>query len=294
MTPRPRRGHLLESLDDAPQCPVAGPAYVHQTQTVPPTTPAERFTLRLAPRQAPLRPPWSLAVSDGVRIHARERDTWCCLPTERTPAPAGWSVYGAQQAQAVAITGKSPCREIRENKPDSLPCVAIRCLRRQMVRRGSTSRFAPGLCDPFAARETGSRAHPTLFANTGNDSSRADPARGSRKLPQVPANPRNGSAGKPCTRPQIPAYPRSGRKPHDRPVTPEVAGSSPVAPVSLFVLQDGWICCLRRRPQVDSGSKGAANHIRLVTESSCKSGLSGQDALPLSEARCRRCSSGFR
>jgi hypothetical protein len=32
--------------------------------------------------------------------------------------------------------------------------------------------------------------------------------------------------------PGIPAYPRAARKRHDRPVTPEVAGSSPVAPVS--------------------------------------------------------------
>ena len=30
---------------------------------------------------------------------------------------------------------------------------------------------------------------------------------------------------------EIPVYPRSARKRHDRPVTPEVAGSSPVAPV---------------------------------------------------------------
>ena len=30
--------------------------------------------------------------------------------------------------------------------------------------------------------------------------------------------------------PGIPAYPRLGRKLRDRPVTPEVAGSSPVAP----------------------------------------------------------------
>jgi hypothetical protein len=32
--------------------------------------------------------------------------------------------------------------------------------------------------------------------------------------------------------PAIPAYPRLTRNQHDRPVTPEVAGSSPVAPVS--------------------------------------------------------------
>ena len=34
--------------------------------------------------------------------------------------------------------------------------------------------------------------------------------------------------------PQIPASPRSARKRHDRPVTPKVAGSSPVAPASPF------------------------------------------------------------
>lgn len=32
-----------------------------------------------------------------------------------------------------------------------------------------------------------------------HDSSRGDPARGSRKLRHVPANPRNGSGGKPCS-----------------------------------------------------------------------------------------------
>ncbi len=32
----------------------------------------------------------------------------------------------------------------------------------------------------------------------------------------------------------IPADPRSARKRHDRPVTPEVAGSSPVAPAEVF------------------------------------------------------------
>jgi hypothetical protein len=31
----------------------------------------------------------------------------------------------------------------------------------------------------------------------------------------------------------IPGYPRSGRKRHDRPVTPEVAGSSPVERLEL-------------------------------------------------------------
>jgi hypothetical protein len=43
-------------------------------------------------------------------------------------------------------------------------------------------------------------------------------------------------------RPGIPAYPRVGRKRQDRPVTPEVAGSSPVAPVKY--LQIGIFCWL--------------------------------------------------
>jgi hypothetical protein len=44
-------------------------------------------------------------------------------------------------------------------------------------------------------------------------------------LPAAPADPRSGI---------IPAYPRSARKRHHRPVTPEVAGSSPVAPVKAL------------------------------------------------------------
>jgi hypothetical protein len=40
----------------------------------------------------------------------------------------------------------------------------------------------------------------------------------------------------------IPAYPRQERKRQDRPVTPEVAGSSPVAPVKT--VQNGMFCCL--------------------------------------------------
>ncbi len=50
--------------------------------------------------------------------------------------------------------------------------------------------------------------------------------------------------------PGIPAYHRSGRKRQDRPVTPEVVGSSPVAPVKY--LQSGIFCCRswRKRPPV--------------------------------------------
>jgi hypothetical protein len=55
-------------------------------------------------------------------------------------ADPGWSVYGAQQAQPVAISGKSPSRGKRQNKPNLLPWVASGCRGRQMVRRGSAVR----------------------------------------------------------------------------------------------------------------------------------------------------------
>jgi hypothetical protein len=51
----------------------------------------------------------------------------------------------------------------------------------------------------------------------------------SRRYPRIPATARPKG---PLTT-GTPAYPRSARKRHDRPVTPEVAGSSPVAPVKL-------------------------------------------------------------
>ena len=53
----------------------------------------------------------------------------------------------------------------------------------------------------------------------------------------------------------IPAYPRSGRKRQDRPVTPEVAGSSPVASVFLKCLQTGNLLaslCRAARTEMDN------------------------------------------
>ena len=43
----------------------------------------------------------------------------------------------------------------------------------------------------------------------------------------------------------IPAYSRSARKHHDRPVTPEVAGSSPVAPAQAFACKRAGRVVLR-------------------------------------------------
>jgi hypothetical protein len=47
-----------------------------------------------------------------------EKDCGAELPTLRT---RGWSVYGAQQAQPVATTGKWAARGNRGNKPNLLP-----------------------------------------------------------------------------------------------------------------------------------------------------------------------------
>src|SRR5262249_46819787 len=61
--------------------------------------------------------------------------------------------------------------------------------------------------------------------------------RGSRtKSPQVPADARQSPQDEvrnALLTPQIPTDPRSDRKRHARPVTPEVAGSSPVAPAEV-------------------------------------------------------------
>src|SRR5918996_3160838 len=77
----------------------------------------------------------------------------------------------------------------------------------------------------------GSRPHRALFAiwATAHPALIPHEAPGNpRPHPRIPATMRAQAL---LTR-QIPAYPRSGRKHHDRPVTPEVAGSSPVAPVN--------------------------------------------------------------
>jgi hypothetical protein len=46
----------------------------------------------------------------------------------------------------------------------------------------------------------------------------------------MPGNPRKVTLREALLSRRIPAYPRPSRRHHDRPVTPEVAGSSPVAP----------------------------------------------------------------
>jgi hypothetical protein len=71
--------------------------------------------------------------------------------------------------------------------------------------------------------------------------------------------------------PGIPAYPRLARKHQDRPVTPEVAGSSPVAPVKLPANQHVVLSALtpefgrlhkRCSGRPETGEKGPGNPVR--------------------------------
>ena len=70
---------------------------------------------------------------------------------------------------------------------------------------------------------------------------RREVAGSSRRRPVVPAS----QVAKVLLMLEIPARSRSARNHQDRPVTPEVAGSSPVAPVKY--LQISIVCCLARR-----------------------------------------------
>src|SRR5436190_3729744 len=107
------------------------------------------------------------------------------------------------------------------------PCT--RHLRREGVaRRGATSthdhQHGWALSTPTPYRRTGAaasiapdiatafRAHPRAVRYRGNGAYRAHPARGSRKLPHAPGNPRKSTSRKPCSReesPPIPSQPRS-------------------------------------------------------------------------------------
>jgi hypothetical protein len=109
--------------------------------------------------------------------------------------------------------------------------------------RGRTRRTSPR---PIARRRRWrSRGSAGGRARAGRAASPARSLPGQRRIPLSSRRSRPEVPG--CSRqsPQrqglkalllhgIPAYPRSARKPQDRPVTPEVAGSSPVAPVALL------------------------------------------------------------
>jgi hypothetical protein len=86
-----------------------------------------------------------------------------------------------------------------------------------------------GAPTPSLALNAASRTAPA-----GSSRQRRIPRSSRRRSPEAPANPGQSpqrQGRKTLLTVGIPAYPRSARKRQDRPVTPEVAGSSPVAPV---------------------------------------------------------------
>jgi hypothetical protein len=145
----------------------------------------------------------------------------------------------------------------------SVPCTLGRAISRRLHGRGGASpRAAAALRGKrFLIRISGrrgrpgkhsSRTHPVVvqYDNLG---SRTHPAGGGRKRPEAPPDARPSPQAperKELLWRRIPAYHRSTRKCHDRPVTPEVAGSSPVAPVKVPANRHIVLPCLtpgRRR-----------------------------------------------
>ena len=66
------------------------------------------------------------------------------------------------------------------------------------------------------------------------------------RFPVIPAS----HVAKVLRMPEIPAHSRSARNHQDRPVTPEVAGSSPVAPVENSLENHLFCCHVRKRHRV--------------------------------------------
>jgi hypothetical protein len=103
------------------------------------------------------------------------------------------------------------------------PPVATSCLSRSMVRRESVAR-------PTAAPQTKAPASHPLCDET-MDPSRIHPARGRRRAPTVPANPRK----RPDEMPALAGNPRLRRRSPERPAwlcKPEVSGSIPVGSIA--------------------------------------------------------------
>jgi hypothetical protein len=152
-----------------------------------------------------------------------------------------WSIYGAERSQPVATGGKWDCPENGSNKPKPLPWVATSCRAPKMVRRGSTVRVRQRalqkprktrlLLSGALARFTARGRYGALY---GAFRSRSVSVR-REKRPH-------------CDQKVLSAATLLADR---RSVTPEVGGSSPVAPVEN-VLQIKVFCCQswRRRPLV--------------------------------------------
>ncbi len=118
-----------------------------------------------------------------------------------------------------------------------------------------------------AARDQPSRRSrvdpPAFVCRSDNDASRAHPAGGPRDLrtgPRIPAT----LEPEDLLTAVIPADPRATRKRHDRPVTPEVAGSSPVALPSLVLPANGRFLARAQRSRSAGDVRKTSGNQRFV------------------------------
>jgi hypothetical protein len=113
------------------------------------------------------------------------------------------------------------CRESRDSTPDR-PRSGTGTFRRR--RRRAAALDGQGVLQAHLAPAGPRLPLRQLLIPRSSRTSLPEGPVGSRESPQPQGRKALRFTG-------IPAYPRSTRKRHDRPVTPEVAGSSPVAPV---------------------------------------------------------------
>jgi hypothetical protein len=102
----------------------------------------------------------------------------------------------------------------------------------------------------------------------------------SRPHPPIPARP---GPKDPLTA-GIPADPRSARKRHDQPVTPEVAGSSPVAP-ALEVPAKTGLRCPERRKSSERNRSFAAHDEKTGRNACAQLRVSARDAVEVQQHR---------
>jgi hypothetical protein len=166
-----------------------------------------------AARHAPL--------DDARRTRRREKESLTSLSGDYgLVVSAGnerWSTYGAQRSQPVAIGGKWNARESGSKRRKPLPWVATSCLRRSMVRRGSTVRVRQRACTIYLQNASYLVANETVGVNPGDlgtglahhlmgvvSSARSDRPRGDRprraKGRRAPPPPRRAFGRSPTSR----------------------------------------------------------------------------------------------
>jgi hypothetical protein len=133
------------------------------------------------------------------------------------------------------------CRDTRV-RPDrrprlllgsSIPAIPLLGLARSGLRERPCPRAPGSMVGPRRRQRSASRSDPACSLSR----QRVIPRSSRRRPPGAPADTRESpqdEAWRLLLTAGIPAYPRPARKQQDRPVTPEVAGSSPVAPVKAL------------------------------------------------------------